>query len=314
MKVRFISYFTYFLAFTLSFFAVGYSKTSLVLLQEQEKSTLLNATLDSPPPLYLPRREAVRAVTLGYEHFTSTLLWFVTLNYFGENFESKGRLPWFSHMCELVTSLDSKARHVYEFCGTLMSWVAREPRRSTDLLSEGIKADPSYWRYFYLRAFNYWYFLEDFEKARRDLEVAAGLEGAPAFIASLASRLMAQGDQLEYAIAFLRASIENSSDANAKSALGIRLNEALTARDIRLFEGAISKFFNTYGFFPETLEILTGEGFLTSVPLDPFGDEYKYYKETGEVYSLRANKGLYFPGKTAKTGLAKKEGWESDEN
>lgn len=271
------------------------------------------AEYQDAPPLYLPRLNVVKAVTLGYENFTANLLWFVTLNYFGEKFETNGRMPWFSHMCELVTALDPGSRHVFEFCGTLMSWVGREPKRSTALLSEGIKADPNYWRYYYLRAFNYWYFLEDLGNAKADLQRAVTLPNAPLFLKSLLSRLMVHGDQIDSAVSFLQASIENSRDQHAKSALQQRLKEALVARDIRKLEKAVAIYKSKNNINPTALENLVTENILSAIPVDPYGDPYSYNQQTGEVNSVQGRKGLYFPGKTAKTGLAAREGWLSNE-
>lgn len=264
-------------------------------------------------PLYLPRINAVKSVTLGYEHTVSTLLWFSTLNYFGEKFQEKKSMPWFSHMCELVTELDPKGKHVFEFCGTLLSWIARQPGRSIAILSKGIESDPDYWRYYYLRGFSYWYFLEDFDRARSDFEYAARIPGAPTFLASLASRLIVAGGDVKSAIAFLRAGIETSSDEVAKAALEDRLKLAYVSRDIEAIEEIIQNYKLKSGTYPESLESLVHESYFSMLPVDPYGDVYQYNFETKEVTSLQGKKGLHFPGKTAKTGIASKEGWISNE-
>jgi tetratricopeptide (TPR) repeat protein len=268
---------------------------------------------DHTAPLYLPRIEAVRAVTLGYEHFISTLLWFRTLHYFGSQFEAKEAMPWFSHMCDLVTELDPGGRHVFEFCGTLVSWIAREPQRCISLLSKGIEHDPSYWRYYYLRGFTYWYFLEDMEAARADFEYASRLPDAPVFLSSLASRLISASGDVENAIAFLRAGIETTEDETAKKALEERLHLAYVSRDISLLDKVTEKYRLDTGRYPESIEVLLSDNYLRSMPIDPWGDPYQYDAAGAEFSSANGRKGLNFPGKTARTGIASQEGWVSNE-
>ncbi len=265
------------------------------------------------PPLYLPKIEAVKATTLGYEHFVSTVLWFNTIHYFGSQFETKKAMPWFSHMCDLVTELNPKGRHVFEFCGTLVSWIAREPNRCIAILSKGIKHDPDYWRYYYLRGFTYWYFLEDLDTARKDFEFAAKLPDAPVFLSSLASRLISASGDVESAIAFLKASIKSTRDERAKNALKERIRLAYVTREIGVLEEIIKTYHNEQGHTPESLDDLLLKGYVKFFPHDPYGDPYQYDANTNEVFSLKGKKGLHFPGKTAKTGIAKKEAWVSNE-
>jgi hypothetical protein len=278
---------------------------------QNENSLLMNQEV---VPLYLPKLEAVKKITLGYEHFASSLLWFTTLHYFGSQFEAKKSMPWFGHMCELVTELDPRARHVFEFCGTLLSWIAREPKRCIQLLTKGIENDPEHWRYYYLRGFTYWYFLEDMERARHDLVYASKIKEAPLFLSSLAARLISTHDDIGNAISFLKASIENTEDLNAKAALEERLQLAYVSNDIRRLMRLIQNYEGVYQKKPESLLRLVEEGYLSEVPLDPFGEAYLYDSNSGEIVSTQGKKGLHFAGKTAKTGFAKKEGWVSNED
>jgi hypothetical protein len=297
------------LCFPLSF-AVSASRNIFKSIQN-ENSMLLDREV---VPLYLPKLEAVKSITLGYEQFASTILWFTTVHYFGSQFEAKKSMPWFGHMCELVTELDPRARHVFEFCGTLLSWIAREPKRCINLLTRGIENDPEHWRYYYLRGFTYWYFLEDMERAKNDLVYASKIKDAPLFLSSLAARLISTHDDIGNAISFLKASIENTEDPNAKAALEERLQLAYVSNDIRRLMRLIENYEGVYQKKPESLLRLVEEGYLSAVPFDPFGEAYLYDFDSGEIFSNQGRKGLYFAGKTAKTGFAKKEGWVSNED
>ena len=247
----------------------------------------------------------VKLITLGYDQFASDILWFNTLNYFGKQFEGNKDLHWFGHMCELVSSLDEKARHVYEFCATLLSWVAKEPQKSAELLSKAISAEPDYWRYRYLRGFNYWYFLDRRDLAQKDLSYAAKLKDAPPFLASLASRLMASDDHPRTAIAFLKDLIENTNDRHAKQALKEKLKLAQISYDLHILREKAAEYQAKYGAAPKSFSELVEAKMLRGIPLDPYGRAYRIDRESGEIRSKSGEQGLEFFGKTAKTGLAR---------
>ena len=261
---------------------------------DSEASKISNQT-----PLYLPKKSAVKSVTLGYEHFVSTVLWFSTLNYFGEKFIKKDSMPWFNHMCDLVTDLDPKARHVYEFCGTLLSWIAKEPENSNIIMTKAIKDDPNYWRYYYLRGFNNWYFLNDLSLAKSDFEAASQKPDAPSFLVSMASRLMVHEGDEESAIAFLKASYVRTSDPSAKQAIAEKLNLAVVARDIRILKEAVQVYKNQHANYPKSLQDLIDLKLIKEIPTDPFGEAYVFDVALGTIRSTKGGEGLAFKGKTA---------------
>jgi len=277
------------------------SRKSIAIIDETS-----SIKVEQSAPLYLPKKEAVKAITLGYENFVSQLLWFSTLNYFGEKFISKESMPWFDHQCELVTDLNPRARHVFEFCGTLLSWIAKEPANANTILTKAIKSDPTYWRYYYLRGFNNWYFLEDLRAAKDDFSTASNLPEAPSFLVSLASRLMVKDGEEDNAIAFLKSSYVRTQDLNAKEAIAEKLNLAVIARDVRQFEEGIKKYKLKHGKAPVDLSVLESEGYIPILNNDPFGDSYQYDKEKGEVSSIQGGRGLSFNGKTANSKLLEK--------
>lgn len=259
------------------------------------------------PPLYLPEANTVRLVTLGFNNFFSDILWFNTVNYFGKQYLGSKDYRWLNEMCGLVTSLNPNALHVYEFCGTLLSWIGKEPEQSNALLSKAIEHHPTQWRYHYLRGFNYWYFLEQPEKARDDFEAAAKLPDAPPFLGSLASRLMVRTENPSTAVAFLNDLINNSTNQAARDALTEKLKRAILSRDIWSLEQAVEKFKSSKGRNPINLAELVVENYVATLPTEPFGGSYSLDPTTGKVVTSSGEKGLEFKGKTAKTGLFKNE-------
>lgn len=259
------------------------------------------------PPLYLPEAETVKLLTLGFNNFASDILWFQTVNYFGKQYTGSKDYRWLDHMCNLVVELDPRAEHVYEFCATLLAWVAKEPERSNAILQRAIKHHPQEWRYRYLHGFNHWYFLEDREKASAELVAASKLPGAPPFLASLGSRLLAETASPESAIAFLLELLKRTEDPTARAALEDRLKRAVLSRDLKNLQKAADLYRAHTGSGAGSLDDLVAAGILQGIPREPFGGRYLLDSQAGKVINSSGERGLEFSGKSAKTGIMKQE-------
>lgn len=288
------------------FFVLGASVAAGTREQLRTQKAQMAKRIAAEKPLSLPEVKYVRLITLGYNNLFGNILWFSTLDYFGKHLAGDRDYPWLGHMCSLVTSLDSRARHVYEFCSTLLSWVAREPQLSEELLTKAISSEPDYWRYYYLRGFMYWYFLDQPENAKTDLSKAASLPNAPPFLASIASRMMVSNDSPDTAIRFLQDLIANTSDKHAKKALGSHLKKAYISRDLRVLENLTLRYREQTGMLVTSLQDLVQAEMLSKIPKDPYGKEYYLDSASGEIKAGSGKKGLEFYGKTSKTGLASK--------
>ena len=258
-------------------------------------------------PLYLPSAQYLKPISFGFENFLSDVLWFHTLNYFGRQISNRENLQWFAHMCTLVSDLDPKALHVYEFCGTLLSWVAKEPEASNAVLTKGIEAFPEYWRLRYLKAFNAWYFLNDQQNAAMLLREAATLPDAPGFLASLASRLLATSHDPRTAVQFLSEVLRNTSNPSARDAILDKLKHAQISLDLENLGALKRQFESTQGRALSTIQELVAVGLLKEVPNDPFGGRYYFDQSKGEFLTSSGEQGLTFEGRNATTGVGKKE-------
>lgn len=277
----------------------------VLLTREQLRLTRSQTGEKERPPLYLPSAKYVKMITLGYQDLAADLLWFSTVNYFGKQYLEKKDFNWLYHRCDLVTKLDPHADHVYEFCATLLSWVARRPDQSTAILDRAVQARPDAWRFHYLRGFNYWYFDQDFDRAREELTTAARLPGAPPFLASLASRLMVRSNDIDNAVNFITDMVQHAKDPSAKEALTDKLKRAYISRNERLISQAAAQFQEQFGRKPADINELVGAHLLAQIPPDNFGGTYRLNQNTGEPETTSGEKGLEFYGKTAETGIYK---------
>lgn len=266
------------------------------------------------PPIYLPQVRYVRLLTGGYDTAASKLLWFATNNYFGKQFAAGDRdYRWLGEMCELVTNLDPKARHAFEFCATLLSWVAKEPKKSLALLERAVAAEPDYWRYHYLRGFTNWYFLDRMDAAKEDFILISKMPETPPPLAMLASRVIANQDSASMAIEFLQELLEQTHDPKVKKKLAKRIRQAQLAMHLEELTAATATFAREQGRYPTAIDELLHSRLLSAIPREPFGGRYEIDPATGAVRTTSGKKPLAFHGKTARTGVASHEFNEQEE-
>lgn len=292
-------------------------KTSLIsllglaiLLGSSSIKSVLNPTQTEKEqraynPLYLPEAKYVRLLTGGFNNFASDILWFNTNSYFGSQYQGEKDYRWMEHMCELVSELDPRDTVRLESCATLLSWIVKDPVASNRILDLGIEKKPDYWRLYYMRGFNFWYFLEDKDRAKKDLAHASSLPDAPSFVASMAARLISDIDAPKAAVDFLEYQISTTKDPTAKEALEEKLKAAVLTWHLDELEKAKKAYQTRYGTEASSLDTLIKASFLRAIPKEPFGGTYKI--EGNEIVSTSGEKKLRFEGKTARTGVFKEE-------
>jgi hypothetical protein len=248
-------------------------------------------------PILLPKPALVRLTTLGYDSAVSDVLWFLTVNYFGKSFRNRGDFRWLHHYCSLTTELNPKITERYDFCATLLSWMAKNPLASNELLDRAITANPNSWRLRYLRSFNNWFFLHNPESGAEDLKVAATLPGAPPSISSLASRLISSSGDPQLAVDYLEEALLRTESEAARSALSLKLRQAILSRDIKHLNTLVKKFSEEQKRLPLHLEELIATGYLEELPIEPFGGSYILHSASKKVLSTSGKKGLELPRK-----------------
>lgn len=266
-------------------------------------SAELHEMEDNHAPIYLPNEREVSGLTLGYNTLFAKIFWFGTLNYFGKHFAAERDYRWLGSMCGVVSTLDPKFRSAIESCATLLSWAAKQPTVSSNVLSRGIDADPNYWRYYFLRGFNSWYFQEDFEAAKQDFKRASGFNNVPPSVHSLTARLISSSEGGASAKDFLVEALKGTTDVSARAMLLERIKETVLSEQIASLSAAIGQFQKLHGKLPPDLNTLTTSGIIDRIPEDPFGGKFTL-TEDGQIQTSSKRKGLGFHGKTARTGIA----------
>ncbi len=236
-------------------------------------------------PVYLPRAEYLRPMSLGWQNALADLLWFRTISYFGQHYRSDRVYPWLAAMCDLVTDLDPRALHVYRFAGVILPWEAEQVDAGIRLLEKGLQRFPDAWLLRYYLGFNYFFFKGDYERALAHLRYAMATPGAHPEIARLASVLAAHQYGPETTLAFLAQLHGDVDSAEVRQVIEDQARQVRLAADLKRLDEAITAFQARRGAPPAQVRELVEAGVLEAVPEEPFGGRYEIDPASGRARS-----------------------------
>jgi tetratricopeptide (TPR) repeat protein len=133
----------------------------------------------------------------------------------------------------------------------------------------------------FFAGFNYFYFLQENEKAAEFLMEASRRPDADPMLASIASKLAYKEKKTETSIQFLEEMLQRTDDEMTKQRFRKRI-EAL--RGILLLEQAVANYQKRYHVKPRSFEVLIVKGLIQKVPEDPYGGKF-YLDPSGSVKS-----------------------------
>jgi len=235
--------------------------------------------------VYLPDASRLRPLALGYDNVLADVLWFRTISYFGAHVETDRAYPWLEAMCNLVTDLDPRAFHAYQFGGLILPWEAKDPDAGIRLLEKGLAQFPDSWLLHYYVGVVHYLFKNDPETAASQLEQAAALPDAPAMVARFAALLRTRQGDPATAIAVLEQMLESTTSESTRAVLQESLVDARAARDGEVLTKLVSDYRVHHGKLPADLGVLAEAGVLRFVPPDPYGGTWVIDPSTGTVRS-----------------------------
>ncbi|MEQ1844833.1 MAG: hypothetical protein ABL983_04565 [Nitrospira sp.] len=253
----------------------------------------------------LPRGEMLRPVLLGFHHLGADLIWLKIVQVLGEQVVTEQDYEWLSHALDVVTTLDPQYSYAYDVGGTILAELAHRVDWSNRLLEKGFKANPTAWRLPFILGFNHFFHLYDYVKAGEYMSQAAKIPGHPLYVDTLAARLYVEGGNPILALQYLEIMIRQTEDAQLRAIYEDKYKEVLIARDLDTMDRALAHYRQTYGRNPLTLADLVKAGYLTVVPDEPFGGEYRVNHETGEIASSTHRERLHLYRPPGASGVRK---------
>ena len=235
--------------------------------------------------VYLPDAARLRPLALGYDNVLADLVWFRTIDYFGAHYAGDKAYPWLAAMCDLVTDLDPRAKHVYRFAALILPWEAHDPDAAIRLLEKGTRALPGSWSLYYHLGVIHYLFKADYDAAAAYLTRAAAQRKAPPFVARFAAILETKRQGPQTTIAILEQMRDQATSKEMREVIERSLRDARAAWDIQVLSNAVATYRTQHGHLPPTLGELVTAGLLRFVPPDRHGGAYELDPATGTVRS-----------------------------
>lgn len=142
------------------------------------------------------------------------------------------------------------------------------------ILEKGVRERPDDWRMGFLLGFLQSYYLRDFPAAARNLALSAKQPGAPPFVGLLATRLAAQGGELQLATSLAEAMLAQANEESTRKEWQDRVDALHVERDLRAIEDAAQRYREVHGFPARSVQALVSAGFLPVFPREPHGGRY----------------------------------------
>jgi tetratricopeptide (TPR) repeat protein len=218
----------------------------------------------------IPPAPVVRLLSLGHPTLAANLYWLRAVQYIGEPRANRRGWARLLPLAELVTDLDPGHGYAYQVAGVVLSSVDRI-EESNAILEKGMRNVPTRYILPYYRAFNAFYYQDDYAAAGRFVEQAARIPGAPAHLRQNVLAMYVKGRRADAALAFLEEARAHATDDESRKAIDAQIAQALFEREAARVDEAIAAYRARFAVAPATVELLVAEGLLPALPPEPFG-------------------------------------------
>lgn len=226
---------------------------------------------------YMPSADSLRLVAREHRYALAESAVIKILFYFGtidgETLNLLGAKPDYRQMYENLVQaikLDPYNSDAYYFAQATFTWEARRIKEVNGLLEYGMKYRTNDYQLPFWLGFNCAYFLHDYENAGRYFQRAAEISGQPLF-SNLAARYFYEAGETDLGILYLDTLIKSAREPALKQLYTIR-KEALEG--VRTISQAVDAYRKSYNRAPADVQTLLKAGFLTQIPLDPYGGTF----------------------------------------
>lgn len=217
-----------------------------------------------------------RIAALEFKGIFADVIFSKAMTYYGGKLTRKEELTdadweWIYENLDLATDLDPYFLDPYNFGAMALAWDGKKVEKANALLEKATKNRDWDWTLPYYLGFNYFYFLQDNEKAASYLMEAAKRPGSSASIPTFAARLAYKGKRTENAVIFLQQVLKKTEGESLRYIYEERL-KALNG--ILYLERAASAYEQRFNRKPEKLTDLIANGVIREIPKDPYGGEF----------------------------------------
>jgi len=179
-----------------------------------------------------------------------------------------------SDLLSTVVRFDPRFVIPYLLGGIVLGESADHADAAIRLLALGEQRFPAEWRFPFYTSYIRYFSLGDPGGGGMALLRAVSIPGSPEYFPLLASRMLAEGNRTDTALAFLREMTRQETDSRRKDALRERTRRVQVEHDLQSLERAIEEYTSRVGAPPGELSDLVRGGVLARIPQEPYGGRY----------------------------------------
>src|SRR5579864_5970332 len=251
---------------------------SVVGRRQAEKIQGPQATLHEI--LYLPSGKTVKRLSLGYSSLMADIYWTRAVQYFGSRHLGHSRHYEILYpLLDITTDLDLQLIVAYETGSIFLSQRAPEgagqPDKAVALVEKGIRANPTYWRFYFTLGFIHYMDRHDYKAAEQAFQEGSQVPGALPWMKVMAARMAEKGEDAETAAYLWKTIYDTTSDSMIKDNAAKHLISLRAEADMDELERRTKAYRERFRANPTDWSDLVRTGLLRGVPMDPNGVPYK---------------------------------------
>jgi len=225
--------------------------------------------------------ELAKLTSFGANEFLADYYWLTFIQYYGGG-TANGKYRKMAELFNVVTELSPKFLSAYQ-TGLIILPGEGFVDEAIKLGQKGQVELPNSWEMPYYTGLVYHIYKKDYISAAQEFEKAAVKTDAPAITKYFAGIYYREADQRQLAYQIFQTVYQTTTDEFVKE----RANKQVINMEMIFFlEDAASKYKNTYGIFPETLDDLVRRKIVTELPISPLSLEFNINPETGVVENV----------------------------
>jgi hypothetical protein len=237
--------------------------------------------------LYLPSGKTLKRLSLGYSSLLADIYWTRAVQYFGSrHINRSSHFEILYPLLDITTDLDPQLIVAYEsgsiFLSQRVPEGAGQPDKAVVLVEKGIRANPSYWRFYFTLGFIHYMDRHDYKAAEQAFQKGSEVPGALPWMKVMAARMAEKGEDAETAAYLWKTIYDTSTDKMIKDNAANHLISLRAEADIDELERRTKVYRDRFGTSPADWSDLVRAGLLRGVPMDPNGVPYKL-KSDGTV-------------------------------
>src|SRR5579864_9198955 len=194
--------------------------------RQVEKQRGDEATLEEV--LYMPSGKTVKRLSLGYSSLLADIYWTRAVQYFGaKHLRHARRYDLLYPLLDITTDLDPKLTVAYEYGSVFLSQKppsgAGQPDKAVLLAEKGVRANPEFWRLYFILGFIHYIDRHDPQSAQIAFEKGSKVPGALPWMKVMAARMAEHSKDINTSIALWQAVYETTQDKDVKEAAELHL-------------------------------------------------------------------------------------------